>query len=170
MMKSALIDASSAILLYKAKLFHKMAAAYRLWMVPTVYREITVRHHTGADVFHRAKESGKIRVVKLTSSNRSESLARSLDAGEAETMWAYNPQGVHFIIMDDGKGAHACRTLKIPYINALLCPNLLYWSQFIDSDTRCRAFVHLQRIGRYAPCIVDFAQNSTVTALRPFLP
>ena len=169
-MKSALIDASSAILLHKAKLFHEMAVSYRLLMVPTVFREVTVRDHIGVDVFHRAERSGGIQILQPDPSDTTDMRRASLDAGEAETIWAYDHQDVDFIIIDDGKGARACRSEGIPYINALLCPNLLYWSRKIDAVTRREAFLHLQYIGRYAPDVIDFAQNSTAPAMRRFLP
>jgi hypothetical protein len=169
-MKSALIDASSAILLHKARLFETMADTYRLSMAPAVYREITVGGHTGVALFRRAKKDGSINVLADSPPIPSHGVLNCLGAGEAETIRAYHHQRVHFIIIDDGKGARSCRTQKIPYINALLCPNLLYWSNIIDAETRWNTFVQIQHTGRYAHHIVDFAQNTTATAMRHFLP
>jgi len=47
-MKTALIDASSAILLYKAELFEAVASAYDLAMAPAVFQEVTVADRMGA--------------------------------------------------------------------------------------------------------------------------
>ena len=43
-MKRAFIDASSAILLYKADIFEAVANAYRLFVVPAVYLLMAREH------------------------------------------------------------------------------------------------------------------------------
>ena len=60
MMKCVLIDASSAILLYKVGLFDSVAGAYRLRAAPAVIREITVPNRRGASAFARACEIGAL--------------------------------------------------------------------------------------------------------------
>jgi predicted nucleic acid-binding protein len=169
-MKNALIDASSAILLYKAKLLETMTEVYRLSMTPTVYKEITVQGRSGVIFFRRAINTGRINVLRHHPSNLPDTVVSRLDMGEAETIKAYRQQNAHFIIIDDKKGAQVCRTQKIPYINALLCPNLLYWSKKIDADTCRKAFAQIQRIGWYASHVVHFAQNTTATRMHHFLP
>jgi len=169
-MKNALIDASSAILLHKANLFLEIAHAYHLFMVPTVYKEITVGDRSGADVFRSAGEAGTIRLLPPSAPPKIDPAMESLHAGEWETIAAYDEQDAHFIIMDDGRGARTCRTKKIPYINALLCPHILYLSGIIDNSTRRSAFTQLREIGRYAGEVVSYAKRSTRGVLEPFLP
>lgn len=169
-MKTALIDASSAILLYKAKLFKEIALQYRLVMAPTVFVEITVVGRKGADAFAKAKEDGKIDVVEIDSPEDAYPNLPSLHAGEMETIMAYENRKAHFIIMDDGRGARACRANQIPYINALLCPGILFLSGNIDSSRYRSAFAYIRKYGRYADNIVAYAQKATRQNLAPFFP
>jgi predicted nucleic acid-binding protein len=169
-MKRVLIDASSAILLHKANIFQDMAEHYLLMMVPTVFREITVAHRCGANAFREASDAGKIRMAVPVSPCESDAITTSLHAGELETIEAYNSIHAHFIIMDDGKGARACRTMGIPYINALLCPGILYLSGRINAETRQSAFEHLQEIGRYGDAVISYAERADGNGLASFLP
>lgn len=168
-MKPVLIDASSAILLHKAHIFQDVADHYRLKMVPTVFREITVADHSGTEVFKEARESGKIHMVAPERRNRRK-IAATLHQGELDTIMAYEGDAAHFIIMDDGKGAKACRRMDIPYINALLCPSILYFSGKIDRALRRSAFRQLKKIGRYGEDIVAYAEKANLDNLSLFLP
>ncbi len=169
-MKRVLIDASSAILLHKADIFKDVADHYALKMVPTVFSEITVTDRSGANIFKKAREAGKIQLVSPSpGSSRIES-AGSLHAGELETIIAYQGKAAHFIVMDDGRGARACRTMGIPYINALLCPSILYLSGIIDGAARRSAFTHLKEIGRYGDEIVAYAERANRDHLSSFFP
>ncbi len=169
-MKRVLIDASSAILLHKARLFQEMANHYCVTMVPTVFSEITVAHHSGAAVFREARKRGTIRVAATEPRSDRPAISSSLHAGERATIMAYREEGAHFIIMDDGRGARACREMDIPYINALLCPGILHLSGKIDGACRRSTFEHLKKIGRYGDGIVAYAENVNEDALAFFLP
>ena len=169
-MKRVLIDASSAILLHKAHIFEDVADQYRLKMVPTVFCEITVAHRTGAEVFREARDAGKIHMALPDPGSRLHAKAPSLHAGELETIMAYKEGAAHFIMMDDGKGARVCRKMDIPYINALLCPIILFLSGKIDGAARQSAFMHLMKIGRYGDEIVAHAEKADVNRLAPFFP
>lgn len=169
-MKTVLIDASSAILLHKAQLFKEMAVRYRFVMAGAVFVEITVQGRMGADAFAKAREAGNFDVVEIDRSEDTHRGLSSLHAGEMETILAYDHRKAHFIIMDDGRGARACRSKKIPYINALLCPGLLHLSGHIDAGTRQSAFEYLRKNGRYADDIIAYAQKATPRQLAPFFP
>jgi predicted nucleic acid-binding protein len=169
-MKRVLIDASSAILLYKADIFKVMAEHYLLLMVPTVFREITVAHRDGAEAFGEAREAGKIRIAVPANARGSDAVSASLHAGEMETIKAYDSIHAQFIIMDDGKGARACRTLGIPYVNALLCPGILYLSGKINQETCQSTFGYLRKIGRYGDDVICFAEQADRIGLASFFP
>ena len=169
-MKRVLIDASSAILLHKADIFGDVAQHYALKMVPTVFSEITVTDRSGAQVFRKAREAGKIHLVAPAPGGRRIKVAGSLHAGELETIIAYEGEAAHFIIMDDGRGAKACRTMDIPYINALMCPKILYLSGKIDRTARQSAFMQLKNIGRYGDEIVAYAEKAGRDNLSSFFP
>lgn len=169
-MKHVLIDASSAILLHKADIFEDVAEHYKLKMVPTVFSEVTVADRSGAEIFRTAREAGKIQLVSPTPGKRLIKMAGSLHAGELETIIAYEGEASHFIIMDDGRGAKACRTMDIPYTNALLCPSILYLSGKIDGAARRSAFTRLKKIGRYGDEIVAYAEKADSDHLSSFFP
>jgi hypothetical protein len=169
-MKIALIDASSAILLYKANLFQEMSRTYDLCMVPTVFKEITVEGRIGADAFHIAKKMGNIQLITPGETDRWDPLFPSLHPGETETLMAYDDGKTDFIIIDDGRGARTCRFKKIPYINALLCPYILYLSGAIDNASYSAAFDRLLQIGRYGQSVVNYARKSTREGLARFMP
>jgi hypothetical protein len=168
-MRSVLIDASSAILLYKVDLFGPVAAVYRLKAVPAVIREITVAGHTGAAYFRRAHGSGDVAPAD-PGPDGNRSTDSSLGDGERETLLAYgNTQG-DFVMIDDRRGVAACRAGGIPHINALLCPRLLYWSGAIDRTRSRDVFQRLLDVGRYSRRVIDYARTCTPGMLERFLP
>lgn len=169
-MKKVLIDASSAILLHKANLFQAVAKFYQLYMVPTVYDEITVARRQGAQVFRIARQAGIIHLTVPALTTAAGVPMTGLHAGEHETIQAYDGSGMHFIIIDDGKGARACRDRMIPYINALLCPQILYMSGRIDDTERHSTFKQLKDIGRYGDEVIAYASSATRQSLAPFFP
>jgi len=169
-MKRVLIDASSAILLHKAQIFQDVATHYLLLMVPTVFSEITVAHHSGAEHFEEARVTGKIELVAVDPGTSGHKIASSLHAGELETIMAFKEDAARFIIMDDGRGARACRAMDIPYINALLCPSILYMSGKIDDLARQTAFRELKNIGRYGDEVIAYAKEANRDHLSSFFP
>jgi hypothetical protein len=168
-MKAALIDASSAILLFKADLLDPMTEAFELRVVPAVFQEITVAGRQGAAEFEAARTTGRLKQVAPPLPGPA-TVPASLGAGERETLAAFASGAAGFVIMDDRKGALHCRGHHIPYINALLCPNLLRASGYLD-DTACTAaFGALLRLGRYSPWVVDFARRCAPRDLGCFMP
>ena len=168
-MKTGLIDASSAILLYKADLFHAVCGLYHLKVAPAVLTEITVASHTGASFFSNAYAAGALSPAEPGPEPEYPSMM-ALGDGERETLMAYqNGQG-DFVIIDDGRGAAACRSNAIPYINALLCPRILNWVGAIDIQTSASLFKRLLQFGRYSSQVVDYAKTCTPDMLSSFLP
>lgn len=169
-MKAVLIDASSAILLYKAGLFDAVAAAYRLMMTPAVYQEVTVAGRNGADRFEAFCRSRRIEVTAKPERNDLDDGLSSLGSGERETLLVYAVGGADFVILDDRKGVACCRSRGIPHINALLCPKILRWSGRLDRDAYTRAFAHLLDQGRYGSHVVEFAIECHRSRMCDFLP
>jgi len=169
-MKTALIDASSAILLYKAELFEAVASAYDLAMAPAVYQEVTVADRMGAAYFDAACRSGRIRIVSGGAPRQLGVELNRLGAGERETLSLYATGGVDFVILDDGKGVNYCRKNAIPYINALLCPRILHWTGRLDRSAFLQAFDYLLEQGRYSFFVVEFAKKCNAQKLAFFMP
>ncbi len=168
-MKTAVIDASSAILLFKADLLELMAAAFRLCVVPAVVQEITVAGRYGAAEFKAAAAAGLLEAVAPPRADGLPRLA-ALDKGERDTILAFEQGAADFIIMDDRKGALYCRSRRIPYINALLCPGVLGAAGYLDENAQSTAFDRVLRLGRYSRWVTDFARACTLRDLRRFLP
>lgn len=172
-MKKGLIDASSAILLAKSGLFFKIAAFYDLKMVTEVYKEVAQEKHPFARLFAISLMQGRLRVVSsprgpVSVIKRSPRLEK-LHCGEKRTLYRFVEEKEDFIIIDDGKGAAYCRDQGIPYINALLCPKILYFSGHID-QRRCHRHTRLIiAAGRYAPWVLKRAETLDAGDLSTFL-
>lgn len=166
--KIALIDASSAILLYKAQLFESVAKAFAVRMVPEVFQEVTVAGRSGSAFFRRCAERSCLVLGART--NGSESRFDQLHIGERHTILAYLEGGADFIIIDDRKGALVCRAERIPYINALLCPRIMQWAGHITPGASNRAFRRIERAGRYGDAIITFARMCTARQMAHFIP
>jgi hypothetical protein len=173
-MKAALIDTSSAILLFKADLFQRLIRTYRIMMAGSVFRELTLDGYPGAALFreyglsHRLEAKGALPVGAGGEGARPEGL--SLDIGERETIHHYLAGSGSFIIIDDGKGAGFCRDHGIPYINALLFPRILLLTGNLTAETYWTATRAIIGAGRYAPGVIAYARSCPAAALRFFLP
>lgn len=169
-MKPVLIDASSAILLYKADLLEQMASAFALCMLPSVVREVTVADRQGAVWFLNAFAGRKLNPLPADGNPDNHLDLSGLGAGERETLMAYSRKKVRFIIIDDKKGARICRRAMIPFINALLCPKILFWNGWIDRRAFCKSFEYLLAAGRYSRSVADYARNCSAAELHSFFP
>ena len=169
-MKTALIDASSAILLYKADLFDAVSSAYHLVMAPAVFQEVTVAGRQGAAHFDEVCRWGQIRIASGPIGPYGEEKLSGMGAGERETLCMYDKGGVDFVILDDRKGASYCRSQTIPYINALLCPKILHWAGMIDGSAYIQALEHLLDQGRYSRQVVEFEIKCNHQELAFFMP
>ena len=169
-MKRALVDASSAILLYKADIFDAVAGVYRLSVVPAVLDEITVPGRSGADRFADYFDAKRVVLSESGGCNAAAAAdTGNLDAGERDTILAFEERCADFIIIDDRKGAQYCRDRHLPYINALLCPKLLFLAGVIERQTCRSATDALIQNGRYSRSIISYAEKCSTKALTPFL-
>lgn len=167
-MKEAIVDASSAILLYKAGLLPPLSNTYRWVMTKTAFAEVTVTHRPGSEAFAHAQRTQRLRVI--VSPAPTEALAGSrMGAGERETIAAAKAGLGDFVIIDDGAGARCCRDLAIAFVNALLCPKLLYFNGIIDVERCRRAVEAICRLGRYSAAVLEFAANCDAADMAMFL-
>jgi hypothetical protein len=172
-MKKALLDASSAILLFKSGLFDDLLDSYNIIITESVYDELTANDHIGAKEFRNYRRS---REMGVQPSLKREGLNQlpfpdtsSLGKGERDTIHQFYSGVGHFIIIDDGKGARYCRDNRIPYINALLFPRILYLIYSISETGFNNKAEKVISIGRYSQEIIDYALTCTKDDLEFFL-
>lgn len=168
-MKTVLIDASSAILLFKTGGLDLLIQHYHTVVAPEVCREITVPGYPGADYFKRLFEKQRIEVPI------SEPYAKGLPGGDGLGRGEHNTLIFHilypdaFIIMDDKKGSAYCRKNNIPYINALLVPKILYFSGIIPEVLYLQLSGRISTTGRYSQTVLVTARALTKKDLTFFL-
>lgn len=169
-----LIDASSAVILFKSDLLGRLTEMYDVFMARVVFKELTAFPYPGAGAVRRLKERGALEIIdsdKLGKNPvRKEPDLTRLGAGERETIRLYYHDQGDFIIIDDGKGAGVCRDQRIPYINALLFPRILLFKNILSISEFDLHFETIVLHGRYSEKIMEYARTCSVNALRFFLP
>jgi len=172
--KNALIDASSAILLFKSDLFERLLTSYHVIMAESVYNEVTRAGYPGAAVFKAGCADRRYRVVRPQNDPKAAQAQRNsrvtLGRGETETIRLYLEGRGQFVIIDDGKGAGICKKQKIPYINALLFPRILYLCRSISEGDHRAKIEEIARLGRYSRRVYDYAASCPRHKLSRFLP
>ena len=169
MQEKVLIDASSAILLYKAELFEDLLRYYSIIVSETVFKEITKAGYPGADHFAACGRQKKLRIKKIDPEEKIKSLP-SLHQGEQETVALFLQGFGKFIITDDGPAARLCKSQSIPFINALLVPRILFVNHILSVKESLKKMETLVMLGRYSEKIIDFARNCPAQDLRFFRP
>ena len=174
MMKAALIDTSSAILLYKADLLDRLVGSYQVRMAEAVYAELTVDDRYPGAVAVRGYRRDR-RISVLADGEPADCLERhpelgGLGAGERDTLCRFIEGLADFVIIDDGRGAAWCRDREIPYVNALLIPRLMRLAGRMTHALARRASRRITRVGRYSPEIIAAAAGASPRHLAPFLP
>jgi predicted nucleic acid-binding protein len=162
-MKKVLLDASSAILLFKADLLVRLTQVYDVSQTHSVLHELTRKNYYGAEIFCQYAAEKKIRIIDVQNVpfpiQEAGQALPSLGQGELDTIKCFWTDNHDFVIIDDGKAARYCRKNNIAFINALLFPRLLYFNRSI-SLARCTAVMNkLVRAGRYSDEIIAWAQN-----------
>ncbi len=170
----ALVDASSAILLFKAGLIEFLVDAYRVVMAASVFSEVSRPGYPGARDFMRLKTHRRIRIENPDTGGGPAPdppwRDAALHAGERDTLRLYAKGRGRFVLIDDGRGAAICRDNGIPYINALLFPRLLMFSGRLDAGACLRATDTIRDQGRYSRQILHFVDTCTPAELDFFLP
>jgi hypothetical protein len=172
MKKAVLIDASSAILLFKTNWMAPLLDHYQVGVGPTVYREVTVPRRPGAEAFARWRQEQRLVLHTLNGTTANPPAGRSnrLDPGERECLALYAEGAGKFIIVDDGPAAAFCRRRDIPYVNALLVPRLLVPRPVRDREGLKDAVLAIYAEGRYASWVLEYALTCPDEDLAFFLP
>ena len=173
-MKSLIIDASSAILLYKSGLFLDLLHHYRVLCVERVFAEMTRSGYTGADTFARLYRKRKFKVIQPPDTVPHLLLTTPAPArlhqGERDTLTAFLDDAADFILTDDGRAASFCRNANIPYTCALLCPRILYHAGLISPSACSIHTDSILAIGRYSKSVVAYALECPPQNLDFFIP
>lgn len=173
-MKTCLVDASSAILLFKCGLFDDLLETYQVRMAAFVFAELTIDGYPGAKKFKAARFAGQVGIISGIGGEfeyQSQiSPGNLLDRGEYDTICCFREGKGDFILTDDGGAARYCRDHDIPFINCLLFARLLYICGRLSEDEYRRRLADLVSKGRYSPGIVKFAGTSEAAELSIFLP
>jgi len=167
------MDASSAIILYKAGLHEVVTKMYNVVMPRSVYMEITGSSYPGAEEYQVLLADSKISVMENETSS-TETFERTnlntLDKGEHDTIRLYYAKQGDFVITDDGAAAKYCIRESIPFINALLIPAIMSFAK-LKSATFCqKSMKRIITIGRYSSEVITFAQNCKKADLSAFIP
>jgi len=169
------LDASSAILLFRAGLFEQTARIFSLVLAHEVFREINQDGYPGAGHFRDMAASGKIKVLEPKphfTFPRGMTGFSALDTGEQETIARYlgseSPAG-SFILMDDGQGARFCCHHHIPFINALLVPKIFWYSGLMKETQAKEKMQLLTGLGRYSRRIISKAGKLSCEDLADFI-
>ncbi|MFC1837584.1 hypothetical protein ACFLYW_02765 [Thermodesulfobacteriota bacterium] len=163
MMTKTLLDASSAILLFKVGLLHELTGFYRVHVTRSVFLELSRQNYPGADVFLNAVSNDMIKVIDVVDIPAGDitpvDALYSLDQGERDTIKCFKAGGMDLIITDDGRAARYCKENKLPFINALLFPRLLYFAGCISWEESTMKMDDIIDFGRHAPQIIEWARN-----------
>ena len=160
-MKKALVDSSSAILLYKAGLFQRLTEIYRVMLAEVVFAELTCDGYPGAEAF---KESG------VTLFRVSAQTSVTFGKGERDTIAGYLQGFGDFVLIDDGAAAKYCKEKSIPFINALLVPKVFYLAGAIGEDEQRSSTKFLMDLGRYSRKVIQYALDCGRRELELFIP
>jgi hypothetical protein len=170
-MKTAIIDTSSAILLFKSGIITDFLSAYNVVMTKSVQDEILQDGYPGSNEFKNYFKRKSIKLIsgKKITRNNSTGLLK-LDKGERDSINVYLNGIGDFVVIDDGQGASFCKKEKIPYINALLVPRILFDSKKINRHIFKKKMGMVIGIGRYTQPIIEYAYNCPNKDLECFLP
>lgn len=167
--KTVILDASSAILLCKSELHLTLTEVYDVAMSVSVYREITDNPYEGAAEYSKLEANQQVRVLGNAEFDKTAGIS-GLDAGERDTIQLYLAGMGDFVITDDGSAAKFCKKKGIPFINALLFPIVLLYSEKIDRKT-CDSFIEtIIKTGRYSKKVITFARQCTPKTIAFALP
>jgi predicted nucleic acid-binding protein len=172
--KRVIVDASSAIILFKSGLFLQLIQYYQTLMTDSVYSEVTCKGYPGAEDFIKIGRDRSMTVVSckgnIPAYFADDHSLFILDRGERETIACLIGQLADFIIIDDGRGSRYCRDNNLPFINALLFPKILLLKGLLTTATYEEKMTTIINNGRYSNHIVECAKRMRLKQLKIFLP
>jgi hypothetical protein len=167
--RTAILDASSAIILCKSNLHSLLISLYDIVLPESVYKEITAYQHTDAAEYRRLAQEGRVRVWKGPLSEKDLGLKR-LDTGEYDVIRLYLGGMGDFVITDDGQAARYCKREGIPFINALLFPAVLLFARIRNEEFCLRAMEEIIGNGRYSGEVIALARECSKETIAFALP
>lgn len=156
--KTVLVDTSSAIVLCKADLHTQLVRMYDVVMPASVYFEITSRPYPGSQEFQKFAATERIHIADDAISVSGDGL-EGLDRGESDVIRLFWQGMGDFIMTDDGLAARYCQKAGIPFINALLFPAVLRFTNRASDEFCRRALSRIENIGRYSREVTGFARR-----------
>jgi hypothetical protein len=174
-MQTVYIDASSAILLYKTGLFVLCSQYFSIIMETDAYKEVRVPDYPGAQFFLSMVQKNRVQVCSSNPNCLGDiSLPKNLDLGERQTLALYfqNAGGwdQRFIIIDDAKAAKFCLRRKVPFINALLVPKILWFAGILNKNDYIDKTALVIEEGRYSRTVIEKAKALSSSDLALFIP
>ncbi len=174
-MHTVYIDASSAILLYKTRLFVPCTQYFSMVMETHVYKEVRVPDHPGAKFFLSMVQKNRVTVLRTDPDRQVDiNLPENLDLGELQTLMLYFqnvcPTQRSFIIIDDAKGARFCLRRKVPFINALLVPKVFWFAGLLTKNDYIDKTALVIEKGRYSKTVIEKATALSSSDLAMFIP
>ena len=170
MKKTCIIDSSSAILLHKSGLLESLFFYYCTTCPSSVVEEITRNpEYPGAGAVEKYITGGLLLPYPSDSSDFPDH-QKSLGRGERDCISLFCRIRADFIICDDKKACIFCKRKKIPFINALLFPRILFLSHCFSDKQMREHQKELISQGRYSLKIIEFAEKASEDDLNFFLP
>jgi len=140
-------------------------------MAAAVYDEVTPHGYPGADRLRQYHAHRRYTVAPHDAASvENHRWPTGMHTGERATIALHLARMADFVVIDDGKGAGFCRRERIPYINALLVPRILYFSGDVRGDWAMEKAALIREKGHYSETVVRFASRATAAELAPFFP
>ena len=171
MKKTFLIDASSAILLFKTNWMASLLDHYQVGIGPTVYRESTVPGHPGAEAFARWRQEERLSCTTRNGTAAEPPTAlKRLDPGERECIDLYGEGAGRFVMLDDGPAAAFCRRCGHSLCQRPACPPPFDPAPGPRPDGLKNAVLAVYAEGHYASWVLEYALTCPDEDLAFFLP
>ena len=143
-------------------------------METDVFKEVGMPDHPGANFFLSMVQKNCVTVFRADTEGQAIDLPKNLDIGERQTLLLYFqnicPDERSFIIIDDAKGAKLCLKRKVPFINALLVPKILWFAGLLNKNDYLDKTALVIEKGRYAATIIEKAKAFSPSDLATFIP
>ena len=149
MLKTPAIDASSAILLFKAGLLEIFLSSFTTVTTQSVIEE-TLKGEKGENI------------GSLLSRN---SLLKEADEsgvfgpGENSILALYENGFADSVISDDGEFLRHCRSRDITHYSSIMIPWLLFKSSKLSREKALAYTAKLESLGRYADWVLEYVEN-----------
>lgn len=157
-MKILIADASSLILLTKARVLEVLVKIATVLVPGAVHDEVCSERHvhqySDAGVIARLVADGSLEVRRISQCVQ---LPVSLGKGESEAICLFIQEKADAVLTDDGRAIRACRLLGVPYLpSPRLVVEMVHSGQLAREDA-ARALERLALYGRYRADVIAAA-------------